>query len=988
MLTFLSLAVAAVPGVVSWWTGRLLLARRDDPALPERIVARATRLVQVLTASVAVLLLVSPHRPWIALLPLLGVYVGGFPTHKALHEERRGLGGYLLASGRWWLAALGIWTLLAFAPAIITEAGPARWPVAGLLAAVLVVWEIAYVDILQRVVGARPLSREDLAPRFAAVVARARAAAPQILRYGFRGGRVVTAFALPSRRRPTVLFGDQLLELLEPDEIAAIFAHELAHLEHFDGKRLLHARLTMWTIIGLTVVGVPILGEWMSSASGLLESACAAAVGLGLLLRGAARQKHEAESDLRALELCGDPEALVRALVKLHALVRLPRRWAVDFERHASHPSLASRIQAIRAAAKTSPARFDRPLVVAIPTPGSFVVLDSERAEWLEGVAVDTPLEPTVLRDHATRSQAWRYSELVELRVRPGSGDKVFLAARARTGRAWAVPLRPEDVAPVQSALDVVDVRLAPRLGPHSVTAPGAILLVRVVAAVGVVSAMVASSALSVLVAGLIAVFRPHVAPLAALAVVSIGTALLSAGRGDPAAETLHPTAILMALLSAVALAALLLLRRHQDGSADPPRRVATLTVGALAMVAVASLWPLLQRSDPRPLDYRGLMAIVPSVFIAASGAGAALLARDRRWGRWAGIALVVIGLVPLGIGAAWPSAATGIRWRHVTPTLLHRTELPRLGTELRSSPSGQRLAVRVARHTRGETPWTFRILGVTGGGSELAADDLAFLDDDRLVVVRREDKTLRLALITGGPSAEPAWRLALPDMWGARLWVSPSTGTWTVVGSEAESESVVVAASGLVGRDQIRVKRWTLPESDERSAWAVTGPDTALEVRLHVRGDWYWRWPLLPTLLGSPPYDSAIWHRGPDGERRVAGAAGLIRCMPPAGEDVVCLGYATEPRVAWVFRGGSPTPEPAASLPASTWKVGLFQNRLLGMTSANAVVIVDQDGQRGVQVKLPQESERSLDALLVGGRLVVLSRGSPGAAVSVYALP
>ena len=988
MLTFVSLVVAAIPGVVAWWTGRRLIARRDDPALPERIVARATRLVQVMAASIGVLFVVSPHKPWIFALPLLGWYMGGFPSHKALHEERRGLVGYLLASGRWWLATLGIWTLLAFAPAIITAAGPSRWSVAALLAAVLVVWQIGYVDILRRVLGARPVSREDLAPRFAAILARSRAAAPQILRFGFRGARIVNAFALPSRRRPTVLFGDQLVELLEPDETAAIFAHEVAHLEHYDGKRLALARVTMWAVTGLTVVVAPLLVSWTPGLSGLLESAWVAAVGLGLLMMGAARQKHEGESDLRAVELCGDPEALVRALVKLHALAHLPRRWALDFERNASHPSLARRIQAIRAAANTAPARFDRPLVVATATPGSFVVLHSERAEWLEGVAGDTPVESTALHEHATRSQAWRYSELTELRVRPGSGDEVFLAARTHSGRAWSVPLRPEDVAPVQSALDVVDVRLAPRHGSRSMAAPGANLLVRAVAAIGVLAAMVASSALSVFVAGLIVVFRPHVAPLAALAAVSIGTALLSAGRGDAAAETLNPTAILMALLSAVALAALLLLRRSQADSSDPHRRVVALTVGALAVVAVSSLLPLWDRSDPRPLDYRGLMAIVPNVFIAVSGAGAALLGRDRRWARWIGIGLVVIGMAPLGLGAAWPSVETGIRWQHVTATLLHRTELERHATELRGSPSGQRLAVRVVRHARGETPWVFRMLGAASGGAEVAADDLAFLDDERLLVVRREDKTLRLLLIEGGPSAEPAWRLALPDMWGARLWVSPSTGAWTIVGSAPESESDVVAVTGLVGREQIRVKRWTFPESKVGSAWVVTGPDTALEVRTHVRGDWYWHWPLLPGLLGGLPFDSEIWHRGPEGEHRVAGAAGAIRCMHPTAEGVVCLGYGATPRVAWVFRPGAPVPEPPAILPASTWRVGLFQNRLLGMTAANTVLVLDRDGQRGVQLKLSQESERSVDALLVGGRLVVLSSRVPGTAVSVYALP
>jgi hypothetical protein len=253
---------------------------------------------------------------------------------------------------------------------------------------------------------------------------------------------------------------------------------------------------------------------------------------------------------------------------------------------------------------------------------------------------------------------------------------------------------------------------------------------------------------------------------------------------------------------------------------------------------------------------------------------------------------------------------------------------------------------------------------------------------------VRREDNTLRLLLIEGGPSAEPAWRLTLPDMWGARLWVSPSTGEWTIVGGAPESESVVVAVAGLIGHEQTRVKRWNIRESEPGSAWAVTGPDTALEVRTHVRGVWYWHWPLLPALLGGQPFDSEIWHRGPDGEHRVAGAAGAIRCTHPTAEGVVCLGYGATPRVAWVFRPGSPVPAPPVNLPASTWRVGLFQNRLLGMTTTNTVVILDREGQRGVQLKLSRDSERSVDALLVGGRLVVLSSRAPGAAVSVYALP
>ncbi|MGH7343426.1 MAG: hypothetical protein ACREK4_00815, partial [Candidatus Rokuibacteriota bacterium] len=468
---------------------------------------------------------------------------------------------------------------------------------------------------------------------------------------------------------------------------------------------------------------------------------------------------------------------------------------------------------------------------------------------------------------------------------------------------------------------------------------------------------------------------------------------LLAASRGDASAEAPAPTAILLALLGAVALAALLFVRKGHENASDPHGRVPALTSGALAAVAVASLLPLLFRSDPRPLDPWGLMAAVPSVFIAAAGAGAALLARDRRWGRWGGIALVTVGIVPLGLGAAWPSLGSAIHWQHVIPTLLHQTELERPGTDLRSSPSGRRLAVRVVRRMPGEAPWAFRVLGAAKDGWELAADDLAFLDDERLVVLRREDNRLQLALISGGGSAAPAWRVALPDMTNAHLTISPATGGWTVIGGEPESESSVVAVAGVVGHPETRAKRWELAsDSDQRLAWAVTGLETAFEVRVRLRGDWYWHWPLLPTLLpivlGHVPFDSEIWRRGPDGDRRLASAASVIRCSAAAEQTVVCLGYGTTERVVWVFRDGRPEPETPAILPASTWKVGLFQDRLVGMTATNAILILDEARQRGIQLNLPPEEGRSVDALLVGGRLAVLSSGPSGGAVSVYALP
>src|SRR6185436_2220743 len=121
-----------------------------------------------------------------------------------------------------------------------------------------------------------------------------------------------------------------------------------------------------------------------------------------LLVRGqAGRQSHETASDLRALELTNDPDALIRALTKIHVLARMPRRWAHEFERAATHPSLARRIQAIRTRATLESARLRTPTVIAAATAGAFVALDDARAYWFDGVPAETPADLSSLREGA-----------------------------------------------------------------------------------------------------------------------------------------------------------------------------------------------------------------------------------------------------------------------------------------------------------------------------------------------------------------------------------------------------------------------------------------------------------------------------------------------------------------------------------------------------------------------------------------------------------
>src|SRR6185369_6571792 len=114
------------------------------------------------------------------------------------------------------------------------------------------------------------------------------------------------------------------------------------------------------------------------------------------------RQKHETESDLRAAELTGDPEAVIRALTKIHAFARLPRRYDAEFERHTTHPSLARRIQAIRTAGGTALAAIDESAVFA-GAQGDSVTFHDRQLEW---------------RDGGSSARTLEYGELVELRIR------------------------------------------------------------------------------------------------------------------------------------------------------------------------------------------------------------------------------------------------------------------------------------------------------------------------------------------------------------------------------------------------------------------------------------------------------------------------------------------------------------------------------------------------------------------------------------------
>lgn len=692
--------LALLPGAIAWWTGRDVRGRVDDPALPELLLHRQRQLRYAVAVAVAVLAVLGGRSAaWAIPLALVALAVGGYPLRRAMLDESWGPGAYLWHAGRRFIGAAGLWVAIAFAPALVlapaTLAGAAA--VAAALGALLLAWGWSVAPLWRLAYGATPLAaRPDLAPGLGAVVARSTAPRPAVLRFGAPGERTAAAYALPRHGTPgAVVFSDALLELLEPAEAVAVFAHEVAHLEQLTPRRLARSRgVTM--LLALGAVAVPLaLRAWEPASSGAAVWAWPLVVVVGVLLTaGGTRGKAvETASDLRAAELCGDGEALVRALTKLHAAMRLPRRWPVEVERVATHPSLARRIQALRGvvggdgaagsvggaapvsawgaggppqqqsatatalrgnqnvAAATPSTPPAAPTVLRARTAGSWVALDERRLHIFDGVP-DAPADGASsvewLAANAAGARTVAYERLSDLRVEGDAGRAgTRLVALERSGRRWSVPLDPAAARAARVAIDVVDVRLGPppadrrterALGTVLAAATGLLMILG--GQVGVV-----------LLAALFAAGRPTAAALGALGAMALVRSALSlvAGREEATgarwgsalvAEGAAPlVAILVPLLAAAALwLAVREARRRsaEDALGDAPPDDPVAARGVVTLLVVLGALAAVYGAAAAWAAARGMASVLTpasrTLAVLLAGLGAALAADS-----WAG---------------------------------------------------------------------------------------------------------------------------------------------------------------------------------------------------------------------------------------------------------------------------------------------------------------------------------------------------------------
>jgi hypothetical protein len=138
--------------------------------------------------------------------------------------------------------------------------------------------------------------------------------------------------------------------------------------------------------------------------------------------------------------------------------------------------------------------------------------------------------------------------------------------------------------------------------------------------------------------------------------------------------------------------------------------------------------------------------------------------------------------------------------------------------SSLRLSPAGRYIAVG-KEDEREQT--TIHAGRVGDALTAFSADDAAFVDERRLLLLERLSGTTRLRLVdlAGGPDA--AWTLSVPVQ-RARLSLDRGSQRWWLLGWSASGD--IASATGLVGQDTVANLGWKHPEPADVRVALISG--------------------------------------------------------------------------------------------------------------------------------------------------------------------
>jgi Zn-dependent protease with chaperone function len=958
-LAILAIATALVPAAVAFVRGRQLARFADDPALPERLLAGRPVASTWLAGTIAVLIMLTGRDAiWAIPLAIAALAAARLPLRRILYGETWSLPVYLSFVIRFIVAFWSFWVLLCALPALALSADGRAWLVAAAIGTSLILLATYQTEWARWLIGARPVADEAIRLRFDRLVAAAGLAAPYFECVDLRGGIVANAIALPSLRRSAVLVTGPLLERLDADETDAICAHELAHIEFHNTRRLRRVRLISRTLVVGGALLTPLVHAVAPSVAWLACIAWPATVMIVMLLLVRDRQQHETASDLRAVALTGNPEALVRALVKLHAIARVPRRWDANLERHHSHPSLKRRIQSIRAAAGTPPAALGDTAVFESADGASRAVFGTDGIEWIEGTSASYRL---------------RYDRLGDLRVVAPHGRETSLVAADRTGHRWQMPIRADDVPRIQAVLDIVEARVETVVPAATTVRP---LLIRAATFVVLICMLNAGLIASAMVAAL-TLARPETPLLGAAGLAAVGGAVLT-WRDSQSTFGVIPDEYRLMLAAVLLAGGMVLVWLAYTRRRDEIPAAAWKRVGVLALVALAAwILPIVGSGVDALGLHQAARQWSSSVVLPLALTGALMWSARKTLRGVAAFAAIA------SVAAAWVGSQAFldrfgndvflVPARDVQVRTLDRPvkefTIPFGVNGLRLSPTGRSIAVTSWRQNDNHVA-----IQIGRAGEALTAldgDGVLFIDDDRALVWTTDGSRTDLREVLAAAPEDAIWQVRVTGLPAPAVSLDRKTNRWRV--SSQAGTDVVEGREGVIGADRIDSYRWSLSTSHGSPVVPIAlSGDRALALEPRVDLSLPLDNPmsaLFFVFASTPRWRSTVWALGPDGPADLGTSRLELEChLLPLDERGACQMFDASRTRFFIMDAATRGMTAVASLPGrffvgqppdGPWVSGWYQSHLVAVRLAPADAI-RVAGPNGAQPHLLAVSDRA----------------------------
>ena len=832
----LVLTGATVPAVVVWWRGRALRAFIADPLFAERLWTYRQQAATIATCGAT--LVTTAAMVQSAALAAAALTTAVLTISVATHRVRRLLVAepwsfwtFFLFRTRLTLAACSFWFVPIASPLIVVNAGAAMWPIAAALLAVLLLVNRHFPQVFCVVAGATRVDDPALHATLEQLIAKTSLPMPRLYQLGRTDGIAANAFALPSLAESRVVFLAPLLARLTPRETAAILAHELAHLEQFDKRRLTHLARVVQPLVLLGTVGAALTATlpWALPVGMLVW---------GLLVFGVfvysalGAKQRETDGDARAAELTGDPEALIAALTQLHVLGHVPRRWDPVTEEHATHPALARRVAALRRHTQVAPALGELPALIPTVEEGGYLLFESGRLRHVSGVPEGTPPSPHDIIQQAATLTTYSYDALASAHLQ-ATPRGASLVLTDRQGAPTRINVASDQVDRVHALLDIVERDITPLAGL------GNARLIRLLASLSGVLTLLTGHWLILAPQTIIAALRPSRASSAAFAAGAVITAIVA---------TTDQAGTFSYLLPVVPVAAVVLAwQRHRLPVCENSGARVALPILFVWSVA-ATLLIGVRGIDPVRVAVSA--ADTPAALVGFAAMAAWLWSESReRPGRRLAALVSLGGAIALALASTmWfadrfssdrlLSTRSGQPGRRLHMLELTLTPAATFGTEhevatLLVSPDASAFAfLESCDHS--EDACGVRTLTVVSHdrvSRSLEVADATFLDDRTLIVVDESGSAthIRTEAVDGGTSA---WAVAVPTVHDSSL-LANGNGEWAVMARDADGP---VRVEGRVGQADARFIRFGVDEDDEDWVeWRSYGTGSIVSTQLDL---------------------------------------------------------------------------------------------------------------------------------------------------------